>query len=322
MAFSFSFGFTVLTVLLGAVFALFWGAPAIALVSEIFGTIGKRPFPARCARQLSRLAVLTHLLLWSLVVVTGGIFLAGTRCTPPSLADARDVMLMLTIAVPLLGSLALIAYDLSWKGARDRKLAHILLGGLANISLKYGYWSLVAVAALFAGVLSLEGNTVLPPARSALWPAACLWPALAISLSAALSLVYLLLRRSRDDWGRDYYRFAAPFLAKWHLAGGVAVCVLLFWLFFALRATMNLFLPQIAYPALAGMLCLLGGMLLAGVLCRSEHPMRLKGCMLALVGCSLTQIFCLFLALCETVTRYVPGWSLPTFVPDLLALWR
>ena len=44
--------------------ALFWGAPAIALVSELIGLVSGKPFPARVARQLSRLAVMGHALFW------------------------------------------------------------------------------------------------------------------------------------------------------------------------------------------------------------------------------------------------------------------
>jgi hypothetical protein len=48
--------------------SIFWGAPAIALVSELIGIISGKPFPARTARQMSRLALGGHVLFWLLVI--------------------------------------------------------------------------------------------------------------------------------------------------------------------------------------------------------------------------------------------------------------
>ena len=57
--------------------ALFWGAPAIALVSELIGLVSGKPFPARAARQLSRLAVMGHALFWAVFSGLYGLCFGG-----------------------------------------------------------------------------------------------------------------------------------------------------------------------------------------------------------------------------------------------------
>lgn len=127
--------------------ALFWGAPAVALVSELIGAVTGKPFPARCARQISALAVRGHALGWMCVLIAGGVLWSGSFWQSPW-ATGNRLMLILAMALPLCGTLALVAYDLGWKGARERRLFHILLGCVANVPIKYGYWGLAGLALL------------------------------------------------------------------------------------------------------------------------------------------------------------------------------
>ena len=53
-----------------------------------------------------------------------------------------------------------------------------------------------------------------------------------------------------------------------------------------------------------------------------ENPMRLKGSMLAIAALSVLQASMLVVAILETLNRYVPGWAVPTFMPELLRLIR
>lgn len=95
---------------------------------------------------------------------------------------------------------------------------------------------------------------------------------------------------------------------------------MLVWLFVSLQGVFNLFLPRIFYPGLGSAICLVLAMALSLVLCCSENPMRLKGSMAGIIALCYLHCALLVAAICETLTRYVPGWSLPTFVPDLLQL--
>ncbi len=301
--------------------ALFWGAPAIALVSELISMVGGKPFPARTARQVSRLAVIGHALFW-ITALIGAILLFPQSFWQSEFMAANRLLLVTATALPFFGTLVLIAYDLGWKGAKERRLVHFLLGCLANVPIKYGYWGLVLAALLFLRPVSLDNPAFLPPWGSALWPLACLWLPLSLCLAASLGLCYLVVRREADDWGRDYYRHAAPFLAKWHLAGGVISLGMTVWLYASLKGVFNLHLPQIFYAGLAALGCLVLAMVLALILCNSENPMRLKGSMLAIALLSLAHASLFAVAVLETLNRYVPGWSVTTFMPEVLQLFR
>lgn len=299
--------------------ALFWGAPPIALVSELITMVGGKPFPARTARQVSRLAVLGNALFW-LTALIGAILLFG-EFWQSEFATVNRLLLVTVTALPFFGTLVLIAYDMGWKGAKERRLMHFLLGCLANVPIKYGYWGLVLLALLFFRPINLDNPAFLPPWGSALWPLAGLWPPLALGLAASLSLCYLLLRREADDWGRDYYRHAAPFLAKWHLAGGLITLGMTIWQYASLKGVFNLHLPQIFYAGLAALVCLVLAMVLSAFLCASENPMRLKGSMLAIALLTLAHASLFVVAVLETLNRYVPGWSVPTFMPEVLGFF-
>lgn len=300
--------------------ALFWGAPAIALISELIGMVTNKPFPIRCGQQVSKLALKGHGVFW-LAAIAAGAFLFAHPFWMSEFAQVNQLLLLLILALPALGSLLLAAYDLSWKGSKQRRLMHFLLGCLANVCIKYGYWGLVVLALLLFRGLPLNTPAFIPTSGSALWPFFGLWMPLSLSLASGLGLCYLVLRRDKDDWGRDYYRFAAPFLAKWHLMTSLACLALLIWLFLSLKDGMNLFLPWIFYPGMASVGCLALGMLLTLALILNENPMRMKVAMLGVVLANYLHVGFFLLAVCETLTHYAPGWSLPTFVPELLRLF-
>jgi hypothetical protein len=54
----------------------------------------------------------------------------------------------------------------------------------------------------------------------------------------------------------------------------------------------------------------------------SENPMRLKVSMIGTAFFSLVHASLLVVTILETWNRYLPGWSVPTFMPDLLHLFR
>lgn len=299
--------------------SLFWGAPAIALVSEIFGMVSGKPFPARAARQISRLGVRAHALVWAAALAAGAMLL-GHPFWQSEFLLANRLLVAVTAALPFFGTLALVAYDLGWNSAKERRAVHVLLGCVANVAVKCGYWGLVVLGLLSLRGIHLESPAFLPPWGSSLWPLTALWLPMALCLTAGGGLVYLLLRRNTDDWGRDYYRFAAPFLGKWHMAMGLVTLGVTAWLFVSLKGVFNLHLPQIFYAGAASAACLVLAMALALAVCLAENPMRHKGSMLAVALLSMLHAGLMAVAILETLNRYVPGWSVPTFMPQLLRL--
>ena len=299
--------------------ALFWGAPAISLVSELVGLVSGKPFPARVARQVSRLGERGHALFW-VAVLAGWALLTGNPFWQSEFALANRMLLAATLALPFFGSLALVAYDLGWKTAKERRAVHVLLGCIGNVAVKCGYWGLLLLALLFFRGMALDDPALLPPTGSALWPLAALWLPMALCLTAGAGLVYLLLRRNADDWGRDYYRYAAPFLCTWHVALGLTTLAVTAWMFLSLKGVFNLHLPQIFYAGAAATACLVLAMALSVMVRVSENPMRLKGSMLLIALCTMLHAGLLVVAILETLNRYVPGWNVPTFMPTLLRM--
>ena len=118
----------------------------------------------------------------------------------------------------------------------------------------------------------------------------------------------------------DYYCFAVSFLGKWQIFSGLGAIGVMLWLFFSLRGVVNLFLPLIFHASVGAAACLGISMLLSLCLCMSAHPMRLKGCMLAI--CVFLFLHCglMLAAVIEALNRYAPGWDVPTFMPWLLRL--
>ena len=298
--------------------SLFWGAPFMALVSELIGAVGGKPFPARVSRQLSRLALWGHAVCWILLAAAGAaLYLFSPQLIQSEFVQSHRIFLLSVAAIPFCGAIILLIYDLTWKKARTLRVLHIFWIS-HNVGLKYGYWSLLAATLVFFRGIPLTSPDFLPPVRSALWPLAALWPVMSLSAAAGLGLFYLIMRRNKDDWGRDYYRFAAPFLGKWQFVGGIGTLAVLAWLFLSLKGIINLFLPQIFYAGAAGVVCLTAAMLLSLCLWFSENPMRLKGCMLGI--CLFLYLHCglILTAVIEALNRYVSGWNIPTFMPEVL----
>ncbi len=278
--------------------ALFWGAPIVALACELGAIVSGRPLLLRLAQQLSGIACVIHPALW---IATGAILWVAASPNP----SPEDALPWTTLIVAAAGSCLTLAWGLTWSVARSRRGLHLALGIGANLCLKYGYWG----AALL--VAAAEPETI--P-----WALASLWPLTALFLTATCGPLYLILRRSVDDWGRDYYRYAARTLGRWVLGTFLLPVFALGWIWSSYHRVANLFLPQLTLPSLLAAGLLLFAAILGGILARAEHPMRHK---VLMVGLALTGILAgmgLFWALAEGLTHYVPGWTITTPVPYLL----
>lgn len=280
--------------------ALFWGAPIIALVSELAAAVTKRPLPMRLAQQQSRLAIIIHPTVW---VAIGASLWVAMPSMPSRFQE--DMLPWTTIILAAAGSCLTVAWALTWNLARQHRVLHIVLGCAAAMCLKYGYWGYV---------LLLSG--AIPEAIP--WTLASLWPLAALFGASCCGPVYLVLRRNTDDWGRDYYRYSAQVLGSWVVGTSVLLAAGMSWTFMDYHKTANLFLPPIFLPTVvaAGLLvfCALMGLVLA----RAEHPMRHKVIMAAILMAGIGAITLLTLAVAEGLSHYVPGWSIHTPLPDLL----
>ncbi len=110
-----------------------------------------------------------------------------------------------------------------------------------------------------------------------LFPVLMFWAYLFLSIGTAslYSTFYLMLRRNRDDFGRDYYKFTIPACARWWYA-------IIIYLIFSISKALMVFgsfskVPLIVWGILGvELLVVLIVFTLNHKLIKSEHPIRLK----------------------------------------------
>ena len=277
--------------------ALFWGAPLLAVVSQLLATITKRPLPGRLALHFSRLAAAIHLAIWAAIGAMVWVW--------PLLPLSPSIWVPGTLAC--VGSALTVAWSLSWGHSRVRPVLHLCLGILANLCLHLGYWTAIVL------------ETDLPMDRFLAWSLAGVWPSCALFLTACCGPTYLILRRQADDWGRDYYRYGTSTLGLWVVGSGLLYAALLgstLWTAhrFPLDITQStILIPTWGTGTLSGI-----GILLGGILARQEHPMRHKILMCGILVCGFAQACGLMIALAEGLNAALPQWGITTPISDWL----
>jgi hypothetical protein len=260
------------------------GGPVIALVSGLLGWGRRFPFLRKFGQQVSRLALYSSL-VW--IACLAGLAW-WVQSSPPwrtavlEVADWRELAALGAIVV--CGLVFLAAYTATWKALKQRPLVHGLIGLISAAGMNIGLvWGLNLALVVLTG---LQGQTNGLPAQlpsslqpvqfELLWPAAAQTAPLLLGGAGVLAMVFLLLRRNRDDFGRDYYRFAVPCAARWSLlfglqVGGPALAIPL------MGQTAQGLEPSFMAVGLSACLLLLASAVLSGLVLRSGSPLRLKG---------------------------------------------
>lgn len=281
-----------------------FGAVAIAAISEIIGRGKGKIFHDKYAEQTSKMSL--WLIIISLVACVAGVFIAASRMPwlPQWLTDTASPVMPVYIATGA-GLILFLPYTLSWKKLRQTKSVHIALGlgsaaaMLSAIVLSVGAFYVFA-ASTTPGAETMTVTALPLDAHSIFWPLAAQYLLFAIGSGGGLSLAYLVLRREKDDFGRDYYKFSLPCAARWAIVGSLGAILTQGWLFgvmpesarvMALETGMSLaWLVSIALTLLCCILWLL--------LSKSESPMRMKwiafaGAILLWAAHSFNVVFCM-----------------------------
>jgi hypothetical protein len=123
-------------------------------------------------------------------------------------------------AIALAGALA-AAYRASWQALKDNRSLHASIGLAASLCAFAAAYLFLVFFRHFAVVASspgLDPSLMIPPPGSAAWIMLPGLLALCPALAGALAPLYLIHRRDKDDFGRDYYNYALKLAAKWALA--------------------------------------------------------------------------------------------------------
>lgn len=253
-----------------------FGSPVVALLGEMTAKTKKRVFYDKYGQQVGRMGLILIIILLVVDAVAIGIgftrfpklyeqiFVADSPLIPAGIALAAFIVL----AIP---------YFATWKAMRNAKGGHMAIGMLA------------ALASLVAVVLAIPEKLKLGIAPDAVQPladaAAIAIPMTAsyvmgiVSAAAGLSCAYLVIRRNKDDFGRDYYNFSLKLAARWALTPMIGFLACQGWLFAVLPEsfkTMVMGTPLgIVWAAGAGigLLC----SILWFVVARNDTPLRMKG---------------------------------------------
>ncbi len=231
--------------------------------------------------------------------------LAALRALLPGAAafwlDMPVPLYVMAGGVLVCGGLA-AAYRALWQSMKDNRPAHAALGlGATLCGWALGYCFVVFFRHFVVSASQPEADPALflPPLASYAWfllPQALL---LSLGMAGAWAATYLIYRREKDDFGRDYYGYSLKLACRWALLGcaaalavQAAMAVSLWPLVRDLPIRPVFFWSQAASCAATLLACALWVMV-----ARSQNPMRLKlhcfaGCALAWLGLTGNMAAC------------------------------
>ncbi|SDB43556.1 hypothetical protein SAMN05660653_02114 [Desulfonatronum thiosulfatophilum] len=287
-----------------AVFLLFalsaMGAGSVAVLTAFSGRKKTKVFADKLAKQMAEFGVIVLGLCLILISIRWGLWTFADWEVSSIWRRFYHLFFDIPGHLAFVATLTSIIFTRVWKQKKKSSSVHYVLGSLSM---------LVWLATLMLFVLGwLETRADVPMQQMDLHalPALLLEPLpwlifaqglfLGLALAGGMGMVYLVIRRNREDYGRDYYAWAVRSCAGRALSSGI---VQVFWgvaLYFA--ATLpwaDMALRDVgtwsdlavqalsASPAFAPMLMFLGLCLLAWIslipLIKSQTPLRLKGMM-------------------------------------------
>lgn len=187
---------------------------------------------------------------------------------------------------PLAGAAALAValacvYRAVWQGMRDNRGAHAAIGVGATVSgWALGYLFVTFLRHFVVTPVEPQADPALflPPLDSAAWfmlPAAL---ALSLAFAGSTASLYLIARRDKDDFGRDYYNYTLKLASKWALfptLAALAACGAHFATLWP--AVRNLPLrPFYFWSSAGGLVCFLMACTLWALVMKNQNPLRLK----------------------------------------------
>ncbi len=266
------------------------GAPLLATLFEMTGRSRKKIFFDKLAKQIGEMGLVMTLGVAPFLV--GGWAVLAMRYVQYRTLESATPMLgpagFAVAGVAALTALFLLQYVMGWKRMKQVKSAHILLGWLTVLStVATAFLALVlqwimrhyptasavdrSIASFFSAIGSIEP-------LSSVWPMLTLTVCLGVTACAALGLGWLLARRRKQDFGRDYYAFAYRKTAQAAMWAGLVSVAPMVWLGVTHAGRLGVFdVRQPAWLAYTiGVTCLLLASLAWRGIAHSETPLRLK----------------------------------------------
>lgn len=184
-------------------------------------------------------------------------------------------------AVLVIGAVLAIIYRATWQTLKEKRAAQASIGVFATVSawvLGYLFLSFFRHFAAIPADPSADPFLFLPPAASSAWLLLPWVLALSLAMAGALSPLYLIYRRDKDDFGRDYYSYALKMAAKWATFATLAALACQAGLFAILWPSVRdlPIRPSFFWGGGIGLVCFVMACLLWGLVLKSQNPLRLK----------------------------------------------
>lgn len=287
-----------------------WGGTLISLVSELLGWISANNFLDKFALQLCRMSLLGLVVLTVLLATS---IVLGTQVVEVwkmGIFDFSEGFWRWPGAILLGGTFFQIVSFFTWGTLKkNKKGLHLFVslisalaiwvGSYAAVNLKLGYgWG--------HGLETVSGRPFLvvlsPLVPGILWPVAIWFVLLCLGGAGTVAGVYLLMRRNRDDFGRDYYTRVQPRAARWGLLFSLQIFILVWAVYSGFLGvkleweSAALLRAEFLGTGLGALVCFALQFFVVLFLTRSRTPLRMKGSLilsliLAWAALSLSALF-------------------------------
>lgn len=279
-----------------AILLAYCGIFFISSAAKIISIARGRSAYNKCSRQTALLGI-----------IFGWLLLIGSRVwlyyTQPGYTPGSLLSFMLEMSWLLLslGVLFSTIYYCFWGILKNMPVLHSTIGVISAVQNCIAFVAILFTIRLDAVVAEAETAAISLPSlfpeawNAPLWSAGCYSIPLIFALSGAFSACWLVSRRQKDDFGRDYYNQMLPWCTAWARNGWA-----LLWLLLLISTSLRIWLQtkegvfnsQDAILDVAAIMIWLLPVLFWTWVMKSRFPMR--------------QSWALFVALCFAFAFMIP----------------
>lgn len=281
-----------ITVLATAALVLFFvlaalTLPLLGVVTELLHIAKGKAFYEKCAKQISQAAFGAGIFIFMVVGFNATVGLALYR---PDMLVPPLLWRPVSLFVPPFAALCLLAvYLFTWQAMRRRRALHVVLGVFpAFMYLVVFFSGFLLLASLQQPMLPLvmwdKPGQAFAALAAEFFATPYQWLMLAflfctgMASGGGLVQLWLIVRRFKADYGRDYYVFAMHYCARVALAFTVASTLLGVWVFLRLKEGTP---PEFVQSEDTGVLLVAFGLpvvcsLLWFIIQKSPRPLRHK----------------------------------------------
>ncbi len=283
------------------------GIPFIIAGCELPATKRTKVFRNKYGQQASTFSLILGFYVFFILL---GVFLFLHQKYPESVDfwQRTPIPLIVFGSAFILAELLFLIYRGLWQRMKNHKRIHAVIGFLCVLCFWAGLYVCLAGFRHFTLYASEPSQDpmlfFIPPKESMIWFLFPLTLSLTLTSASAMSGFYLVLRRNKDDFGRDFYAFAYKLIAKWGWVTNVIALLCLAGFAYMQRedvpAKQEAFSIFVAAGVFAGMLLI--SLLLWIILASSKSPLRQRFVLifqplLSMIGLTglLTALYILYL---------------------------